>query len=127
MICGSMIGLGALDQGAVNEGKQFGTVLEAVVTPAHALEVDHHLHLPVVPLQGFVVVIRDQRRREKSQPHVHAHIHLRIARVLVKINHVGMILGDGVIHPPHELVGEGREQRIVLRTARPPRMVCGGP
>ena len=54
-------GLGALDQRTVNVGKQSGLVLEAVVAPAHALEVEHGLHFPMVPLQGFVVVIRGQR------------------------------------------------------------------
>ena len=102
-------GFGALDQGSVNEGKQFGAVLEAVVTPAHAFEVEHDLHFPVVPLQGLVVVIRGQRWREKSQSHVNAQIHLGIARMLVEVDHIGMILGNGVIHPPHELVGKGRD------------------
>ena len=88
-------GLGALDQRTVNIGKQFGVVLEAVVTPAHALEIEHDVHFPLVPLQRLVVVICGQRRSKKSESHVNAQIHLGIARVLVEVDHIGMILGDG--------------------------------
>ena len=119
MISGSIVGFGALDQGAFHDGNQFGGVFEAVITPAHALEIDDNIHLPLVPLQGLVVVVRDERWSEKPQPHFHAQIHQGIARSLIEVNHIGVIFGDGVIHPPHELVGEGREQRILVVVNRP--------
>ena len=68
--------LRALDKGAINIGKQFGSVLEAVIAPAHPFEIDDNVHCPVIPFQRFVVVVCDKRRSEKSKPHGHTQIHL---------------------------------------------------
>ena len=69
-------GFGALDQGAIDPGKEVWGSLEAVVAASDALEIDDRFHSSMVPPQGFVVEICNQWRSKKTQPHVYAQVYL---------------------------------------------------
>ena len=53
--------LRASNQGALGEGEKGCTVLEAVVLAAHPLHVHNNIRLTLIPGQGLVVVVRQDR------------------------------------------------------------------
>ena len=65
-------GLGAPDEGALREGNQGFIGLEAVVLPTHTLHVHDNVHLSLIPGQRLIVVVREDRRGDGTEPHVDA-------------------------------------------------------
>ncbi len=100
------IELRALHKAPVNQRKKFWRILETVIPASHALESGHNLTVSFSSLVSNVVEVLQNLGRQPAYSHIDSKIDLGISGVVVKVDHIRLVLPDGIVHTPHKLVRE---------------------